>query len=69
MDSSLTKIAKAASSFLTTRTGFLGLGPTYAEIIATYALAYLAQRQEERSVVREAENILAEINERNAKWF
>lgn len=69
MDDSLKQIAKATSSFLTTRTGFLGLGPTYGEIIFASVLTYFGQRSEERSVVREAENILAEVNERNNKWF
>lgn len=52
-------------SFLNTRTGFLGLGPTYGQILAGAAVAYLFRRYEEREVVKEAERVLEEVNERN----
>ena len=65
MDDSLKITAEAVSKFLKTRTGFLGFGPTYGEIILTAVIAYGTRRFQERSVVQEAENILAEINERN----
>lgn len=65
MDESLKIGAKTVSTFLKTRTGFLGFGPTYGEIILSAVIVYASQRFGERSVVKEAENILAEINERN----
>ena len=52
-------------AFLRTRTGFLGLGPTYGEILAGYLLNGVLTKFEERSVVRGAEKFLAEINERD----
>lgn len=65
MNESLKNGASVVSAFLKTRTGFLGLGPSYGEIILVSIVAYGARRFEERSVVKEAENILAEINDRN----
>jgi hypothetical protein len=52
-------------SFLRTRTGFLGLGPTYGQIILGTALELMFRRYEEKTVVHGAEKMLAEINERN----
>ena len=51
-------------SFLRTRTGFLGLGPTYGQIIVGTALEMVMRRYEEKSVVRGAEQMLDEINRR-----
>ena len=65
MHDSLETGKKAVFSFLKTRTGFLGLGPTNGEIIATAIVGYFMTRHQEKTVVKEAENILAEINERN----
>ena len=53
------------TSFLRTRTGFLGLGPTHGQIILWTALDLVMRRFEEKSVVRGAEKMLNEINERN----
>jgi len=52
-------------ALLTTRTGFLGFGPTYGELIASAVISYGIRRNQEKSVVREAEKILADINARN----
>lgn len=51
-------------SFLRTRTGFLGLGPSYGQIMLCHVLEYGRQKFEEHTVVREAEKILDEINKR-----
>lgn len=65
MDDSLKKGARVVSKFLNTRTGFFGFGPSYGRIILVYTIDYLGRRYGERSVVQEAEKILAEIDERN----
>lgn len=65
MDDSLNLYLKITTDFLKKRTGFLGLGPSYGEIILYSLVGYVSQRFSERSVVREAEKILEEINERN----
>lgn len=67
MNPLLTEGAKALNSFLRRRTGFFGFGPSNGEIIVTALIAWAAQRAGEKSVVREAEKILTEINERNAR--
>jgi hypothetical protein len=61
----LNAASKSLLSFLRTRTGFLGLGPTYGQIILNHVIEYGAQRHEEKRVVQEAEKILEEINFRN----
>ena len=52
-------------ALLNTRTGFLGLGPTYGELIASAVISYGIPRNQEKSVVKEAEKILDDINARN----
>lgn len=61
----LTSGARSLGTLLQTRTGFLGFGPTYGEIVLGALIAYTIRRAGEREVVREAENILAEIDKRN----
>jgi hypothetical protein len=56
------------ASFLRTRTGFLGLGPTYGEIAVDTALDMVMRRFEEKSVVRGAEQMLKQIDERNRSF-
>jgi hypothetical protein len=55
-------------SVLRTRTGFLGLGPTYGQLIAGAVLEYVFKRYEERGVVRGAEQMLDEINKRQQRF-
>lgn len=65
MNDSLKTGGDGLVSFLRTRTGFLGFGPTYGQIIVGTALELLFRKYEEKSVVHGAEKMLAEINERN----
>jgi hypothetical protein len=65
MHESLNIGARKILSVLNTRTGFLGLGPTYGEIAIAALLGHLMEKHNERSVVRGAEKMLAEIDERN----
>lgn len=65
MDPMLKSGLRNLSALLQQRTGFLGLGPTYGEIILNALVRYASERNQEKFVVREAENILTEINNRN----
>lgn len=62
MKGSLKTCGDSLVSLLRTRTGFLGLGPTYGQIIIGAALEIAMRRYEEKSVVRGAEQMLDEID-------
>lgn len=68
MESFKSDAAGYVHRWLKTRTGFLGLGPTNGEIIVASLLGALFQKYQERGVVKEAEKIIHDINERNAKF-
>lgn len=68
MDSFKSDAAVYLKRVLTTRTGFLGLGPTYGEIIIASVIEALFRKHQGRSVVKEAEKIIHDINERNTKF-
>lgn len=54
--------ARALVKLMRTRTGFLGLGPTYGQILIGTILTVAIERHHEKSVVRGAEQYLAEVD-------
>jgi hypothetical protein len=68
MNPLLKTLGVSVKAFLNTRTGFLGLGPTYGEVIVAHLVRWGSMRLDERSVVHEAEKILQEIDERNRSF-
>lgn len=53
------------ATLLKTRTGFLGLGPSYGEILVWTVVDVVTQKLQARSVIKGAEKFLAEVNSRN----